>query len=101
ETAAWTWRVGEGDPALHLVALLHEEGEAVVVEWADERLLLMGSVGRGQIRLKVADRKDWFSVEGGAQVAGEVVPLAALLAAIREGRRYVAVGAHGFARIEA
>src|SRR6185369_9296938 len=40
-------------------------------------------------------------VEGGAQIGGQVVPLPAMLAAIRENRRYVAVGTHGFARIEA
>ena len=64
----------------------------------DERLIALGSVGRGDMRLKVADQRDWFAVEGGAQVAGagaEVVPLAELLAAIREGRRYVRVGTRG------
>ena len=96
----WSWRVAEGDPALHLVATL-QELSTVVVEWADEdRLLSMGTVSRGNMRMKVADRRDWFAVEGGAAVAGEIVPLALLLAAIREDRRYVAVGARGFARIE-
>ncbi len=52
------------------------------------------------MRMKVADKRDWFAVEGGAEVDGEVVPLAMLLAAIREGRRYVPVGARGFVRIE-
>jgi superfamily II DNA or RNA helicase len=101
EIGPWSWRVGEGDPALHLVSTLQDMGDEVIVEWADDRLTGLGSVGRGQMRLKVGDRRDWFAVEGGAEIAGEVVPLAALLAAIREGRRYVAVGAHGFARIEA
>ena len=45
------------------------------------------------MRMKVADRRDWFAVEGGARSAERAsVPLAALLAAIREGRRYVAGG---------
>ncbi|MEO5768354.1 MAG: DEAD/DEAH box helicase, partial [Polyangia bacterium] len=87
---------------------------AVVVEWADDqRLIALGSVGRGDMRMKVADRRDWFGLEGGAAVkrAGkgkkpgggpeaELVPLADLLAAIREERRYVRVGSHGFVRIE-
>ena len=105
ETEPWGWRVGEGDPALHLVAELKEMGEAVSVEWADDaHLLSLGSVGRGNMRMQVADRRDWFQVEGGVEVAvagkTEVVPLAVLFAAIREGRRYVAVGARGFVRIE-
>ena len=52
----------------------------------------MGTVGRRDLHLKVADDRDWFSVEGGAKVKGEAVPLSDLLVAIREGRRYVPVG---------
>jgi superfamily II DNA or RNA helicase len=111
ERDPWCWRVRAGDPALHLVATLQAlaERDEVAVEWADdERWLALGSVGRGQMRMKVADRRDWFAIEGGAEVARrpgvkgkpEVVPLAELLAAIREGRRYVAVGKRGFVRIE-
>jgi superfamily II DNA or RNA helicase len=100
ETGPWCWRVSEGDPALHLVATLQDLGDEVVVEWADEGLRALGALGRGDMRLKVADKRDWFAIEGGAEVAGEVVPLAVLLAAIREGRRYVLVGKRGFARIE-
>jgi superfamily II DNA or RNA helicase len=118
----WCWRVPEGDPALHLVATLKDLEATVVVEWADDyQLLSLGTIGRRDMRMKVADRRDWFDIEGGAQVkkkklgkggkdkggpnkgdkdVEEVVPLAALFAAIRDGRRYVAVGAHGFVRIE-
>src|SRR5439155_11929761 len=84
----------------HLVATLKGLGEEVQTEWADDRLLALGSVGRADMRMNVADRRDWFAVEGGAAVAGQVVPLFELLAAIRDGRRYVAVGARGFVRIE-
>jgi superfamily II DNA or RNA helicase len=100
ETAPWCWRVSEGDPALHLVATLQELGDEVRVEWADDNLRALGGIGRGEMRLKVADKKDWFAVEGGAEIDGQVVPLSVLLAAIRDGRRYVPVGKRGFARIE-
>ncbi len=109
ETAPWCWRVGAGDPAMHLVATLKELSDgpaaAVVVEWADDaRLDDYGTIGRRDLRMKVADRRDWFAVEGGAKIkkgrGEEVVPLADLLAAIREGRRYLPVGARGFVRIE-
>ncbi len=103
EQEPWCWRVSEGDPALHLVATLKELGEEVSVEWADLRLQSLGSVGRSQVRLKVADQRDWFAVQGEVRVEGpgaEVVPLFELLAAIREGRRYVRVGTRGFVRIE-
>ena len=109
ETAPWCWRIGAGDPALHLCATLKElsdgPGAEVVVEWADDaRLDDYGTIGRRDLRMKVADRHDWFAVEGGAKIkkgrGEEVVPLADLLAAIREGRRYLPVGARGFVRIE-
>lgn len=105
EVEAWCWRVNEGDPALHVVATLKDLGDAVQVEWADDqRLLSLGSVGRKDMRMQVADRRDWFGVEGGAAVdvggKNEVVPLSVLFAAIRDGRRFVAVGKSGFVRIE-
>ena len=77
EIEPWCWRVSEGDPALHMVATLHEMtvgGAELLVEWADDgRLLSLGSVGRRNMRMKVADQRDWFAVEGGAEVKGEVV----------------------------
>ena len=126
EVEPWRWRVGEGDPALHLVATLRELAGAaigdaagkgagagaeipaaagVTVEWADdERLDDFGVIGRRDLRMKVADRHDWFGVEGHARPRrgpkDAVVPLTDLLAAIREGRRYLPVGARGFVRIE-
>ena len=105
ETGPWSWRVAAGDVALHLVATLKDLGEQVQVEWADDgRLVALGTVGRGSMRMKVADKRDWFAVEGGAQIGSgagaQVVPLSDLLAAIRDGRRYVAVGTRGFVAIE-
>jgi hypothetical protein len=105
DSQPWRWRVPSGDPAFALVEglkdLTAQANAALAVEWADEeRLLAMGTVGRRDLRLKVADDRDWFAVEGGAKVKGEAVPLSELLVAIREGRRYVPVGKHGFARIE-
>jgi hypothetical protein len=101
ELEPWCWRVAEGDGALDLVATLGQLSDEVEVEWVDDaRLLSLGSVGRRDMRLHVADRRDWFGVEGGVEVRGQVVPLAVLLAAIREQRRYVRVGPHGFVRIE-
>jgi superfamily II DNA or RNA helicase len=101
ELEPWRWRVSEGDPALGLVETLAEAGGEVLVEWADDaRLTALGTVTRRSLRMKVTDSRDWFDVEGGAEVGGEKVHLSTLLAAIREGRRYVLVKGGGFARIE-
>ena len=102
EQEPWCWRVSEGDRALDVVAALKELGADVLVEWADDaRLVSLGSVSRSDVRMKVADRKDWFAVDGGATASnGEVARLSDLLAAIRDGRRYVRVGERGFVRLE-
>lgn len=101
ELEPWCWRVAEGDPALHVVATLKDMADEVPVEWADgEALVSAGSVGRSEMRVRVSDRRDWFAVEGGAQMKGQLVPLADLLAAIREERRYVRIGPRTFVRLE-
>ena len=102
EQEPWCWRVSAGDRALGVVATLKELGADVLVEWADDaRLVSLGSVSRADMRMKVADRKDWFAVDGGATAKnGEVARLSDLLAAIRDGRRYVRVGDRGFVRLE-
>ena len=51
-------------------------------------------------RIRVKDRRDWFGVEGEVTVDGTAIPLAALLDAVRRGRRYVRVGPGRFAEIE-
>src|SRR6185369_1143887 len=57
EVEPWRWRVAPGDPALQLVAALKDLGGEVRVEWADDaRLVLVGTIGRGDLRMKVADR---------------------------------------------
>jgi len=96
----------------------------------DERMLSISSAGQSDLQLKVTDSEDWFGVEGGAKLKSEnkarkrkaskkankkagtnsaqseeqaeedVVPLAALLAAVREGRRYVKVTAGRFVLLE-
>ncbi len=71
------------------------------VEWPEQaaRTKLLGTVSSLRIRVKSA--AEWFGVEGEAEIDGERVKLAQLLAAIRAGKRFVKVGPHRFARIEA
>ena len=94
ELEPWCWRVAEGDAALDLVATLGQLGDEVEVEWVDDaRLLSLGSVGRA--RHAPQGGRPPRLVRGGGRGRGEaaqVVPLAVLLAAIREERRYVRGG---------
>ena len=101
DASAWTFLLDE-EAALDLLAALRELGETVVVEWPEpgKRLTLTAMVSRKELRIRVIDRRDWFGVEGEVEVDGGSIPLAALLDAVRRGRRYVRVGPGRFAEIE-
>jgi superfamily II DNA or RNA helicase len=95
----WRFRILSEDRALDLVAALREAGDAVEVEWpADRRLHVTQTSSR--LRVEVRDARDWFGVAGSTEVDGEAVALAALLGAVRAGRRYIAVSGGRFAKIE-
>jgi superfamily II DNA or RNA helicase len=101
--AAPTWAFHlEDEAALDLIAALRELGDAVVVEWPEQakRLAVTGRALTKELRVRVTDRRDWFGVEGEVDVDGVAVPLAALLEAVRKGRRYLRIGPGRFAQIE-
>jgi superfamily II DNA or RNA helicase len=70
------------------------------LEWPDaaKATRVVGSISKLIVRVSTA--REWFGVEGEAEVDGERVKLATLLAAIRSGKRFVKVGPHRFAAIE-
>ena len=82
-----------------LVASLAEHPERALVEWPADAWKV-SRAGRGALRLAVTERRDWFGLEGGIEVDGEMVPVAALLAAVRRGQHYVVLGPRRFALIE-
>jgi superfamily II DNA or RNA helicase len=100
--SAWHFLLEGEEALLDLLAALRSQGESVIVEWPDEsrRLTLGSTAKRGDLRVQVSDRRDWFGVEGELSVDGATVPLSALLEAIGKGRRYVEVGPLRFAAIE-
>ena len=99
----WTWNVADDGVALEVLRVLGEKsqdaGQGVVIEWPEEKVHIH-EVQRHQLRVTVLQRRDWFGLEGEAVSDDGSVSLAALLAAAREGKRYVKLGAHRFARIE-
>jgi superfamily II DNA or RNA helicase len=76
--------------ACDVVATLAELGDAIVTEWPEgERLRVVATLGPRALKLRVARRRDWFGVEGGAEAGGVTIGLHALLEAARSGRRFV------------
>jgi superfamily II DNA or RNA helicase len=98
-SSPWRFALTDREEALDLVMALREAGPDVVVEWPQDAWRV--DTARAQaLRLRVTERRDWFGLEGGVEVDGTLVSLAALLEAVRRRRRYVTLGPGRFARIE-
>ncbi|HYH99831.1 DEAD/DEAH box helicase [Hyalangium sp.] len=81
----------EPDAALDFLERLEPmTGPGLRVEWEQQQpwKLSYAPDARG-LRVDVRSRRDWFGVEGGMEVDGERVELAALLEAMRHRRRFV------------
>jgi hypothetical protein len=91
-----------GEVALELVAALREQAGrgAVEVVWDGRELRLLRPVRAGDIQVEVERRRDWFGLEGLAEVEGERIELALVLDAVRRGRRFLQVREGCFARLE-
>ncbi len=99
---AWSFSLPREENVLDLLSALRALGDRVVVEWPeDERKIeLMNPALKRALKIRITQKRDWFGVEGEVVVDGEEVSFAALLDAVRRGRRYVEVGRHRFAAIE-
>ncbi|MEM7604887.1 MAG: DEAD/DEAH box helicase [Myxococcota bacterium] len=91
-------RIAGLDAALDVLTALQQRDD-VRIEWPEDR----GAWTVGQasdLRVRVRRAGEWFGVDGGAEVDGQQVPLAALLQAVRRDEKYVRVSKTRFARIE-
>jgi superfamily II DNA or RNA helicase len=98
----WEGTLDDPDEALdlvHALQLAHRAGD-VVVEWPDRVWKVDAEVaGAKGVRIRVNRRLDWFGADGGVQVGDTVIPLAQLLAAIRDQRRYVKLDDRGWVKL--
>lgn len=94
-----TTRIDDLERALVLLSDLEAQAQkgACVLEWPAKRWKRVGVAG--DLRVRVRRAGAWLGVEGEVDVEGKPVPLAALLTAVREGKRYVRVGNGRFATI--
>jgi len=75
-----------------LEALEPLAGPAVTVEWEERPWKVSRWADMSRLKVKVERGRDWFGVQGGAEVDGERVELAVLLEALRRGHRYARLG---------
>lgn len=105
----WEATLDDPDVALTLVERLQESETRV--EWTGEvRHRVVGAAGLRSLRVAVRSLGDWlgaseigagrFGLEGELTVGGRKVPLSALFAAVRDGRRFVQTDDQGWVRLE-
>lgn len=100
----WSWRIEKDDDALDLVSLAqdraNQDNSDLVVLWPEGlKLSITREATTQSLKVEIEDRKDWFGLKGMIEIDGEKVQLADLLAAVRNGSRYVAIGKHKWLRI--
>ncbi|MBM4345050.1 MAG: DEAD/DEAH box helicase [Deltaproteobacteria bacterium] len=101
DVPAWSWLVTGADAALDVIAELSPPPDGVDVLWPDpSQRKAVARAAKETLRVEMASKNDWFSVQGGLQVAQHKVPLDRVLDAIRAGRRYVAADAQTMVRLE-
>ncbi len=83
-------RIDDLDRACDVVATLAELGDQVVTEWPEgQKLRVASTLDRRSLKLRIARKRDWFGIEGGAELEGATIGIHALLEAVRAGRRFV------------
>ena len=99
--SAYQWVAETDESALELLARLYEGGEETPrMIWPEgESIRVRGEITPSALRVQIEDRRDWFGLSGSVSLDGKDVPLAELLAAVRDNRALVRVGDREFARI--
>ncbi len=100
----FAWLVEHDDDVLDLLDALRArpENDPLVV-WPDDakvrRMHVLGEIAPSALKVEIKDQHDWFGLSGSIELGGQKFPLATLLAALREGQRYVSLGQGQFASI--
>ncbi len=97
----YTWIAETPDESLDLIQRIQQLGEdAPTVCWPKSQpMRIIGEITPQRLQVRLTSQRDWFGVEGVAQLEGLEIPLAELLAALRGGRRFVPLGDGQFAMI--
>ena len=97
----YTWIAETDDAALDMLDRVRLLGEqAPVVCWPKSKpMRLVGDITPQRLRVQLTSQRDWFGLDGIADLDGLEISLAELLVALRAGRRYVPLGDGQFASI--
>ncbi len=103
-TERFAWTIDGDDDVLDLLDTLRaRDAEDPIVVWPEDakvrRMRVLGEISPSALRVEIKDQHDWFGLSGSVELDGVKFPIAALLAALRGGRRYVDLGKGQFASI--
>ncbi len=95
------WVAESDEIALDLLGSLYNGGEHTPrMIWPEgETIRVRGEITPSALRVQIDDGRDWFGLSGSISLDGREVPLAELLAAVRDNRSLVQVGDREFAKI--
>lgn len=98
----WRLQCKTPDESLDLIGRLRQlSAEDAIVEWPEgQAMRVLGTIAPHGLRVELKSQRDWFGLEGGCELDGEKIDLASLLASVRSGSRYVALGPGKWAMIE-
>ena len=104
QTSPFAWTLDNDDDVLDLLdALRARPDEDPLVAWPSDAnvrtMAVLGEVSASSLKVEIKDQHDWFGISGSVELGGQKFPLVELLAALREGRRYVSLGKGQFASI--
>ena len=95
------WVAESDEIALDLLGSLYSGGDQTPrIIWPEgESIRVRGEITPSALRVQIDDRRDWFGLTGSISLDGREIPLAELLAAVRDHRALVQVGDRQFAKI--
>ena len=100
----FAWTLQSDEDVLDLLDALRARPENdPIVAWPSDtevrKMEVLGDVSPTSLQVEIKDQHDWFGLAGSLELGGKKFPLATLLAALHEGRRYISLGNGQFASI--
>ncbi|OHC70959.1 MAG: DNA helicase [Rhodocyclales bacterium GWA2_65_20] len=87
------WRVEDPDAALEMVERLPQLPAIAALEWPKGKPVRVHTVAAAQVAINIKSERDWFRIDGRAQVdEGLVLQLSDLVAAAQAKSRFVPIG---------
>jgi superfamily II DNA or RNA helicase len=98
--SAWSWTLAGPGQALDLLRRLRERPELAQVEWTGPPIRVGRRITGKDVRVTLGAARDWFQLQGGANIEGQRIDLDALLEAAREGQGWVRIKSGAWVDLE-